>query len=51
MMGPYCAYCDHRCFVNNPRKAGYLLATCLKGQALDEAVLGYCYDEVSPDRA
>jgi len=45
-MGPYCNYCDHRCFVLNPRKPGHLLATCVMGQGHDKEILGYCYGEV-----
>jgi hypothetical protein len=45
-MGPYCNYCDKRCFVDNTRKGGYLLATCPKGQEHDKKVLGYCYSEI-----
>jgi len=45
-MGPYCNYCDKRCFVDNTRKSGHLLATCYHGQAHDKQVLGYCYREI-----
>jgi hypothetical protein len=47
-MGPYCQFCDHRCFVPNPRKGdrATILATCPAGQAHDKASLGYCYAEL-----
>lgn len=44
-MGPYCKFCGHRCFVHDPRRAGYLLATCTKGQEHSRAELGYDYDQ------
>ena len=45
-MGPYCNYCDKRCFVDNKRKPGHLLATCYHGQEHDKDILGYCYREI-----
>lgn len=44
-MGPYCKFCDKRCFVPNPEKAGHLLATCRLGRVHDHQRLGYCWDE------
>jgi hypothetical protein len=49
-MGPYCNYCDKRCFVDNPKKPGWLLATCIKGQAHDKDVLGYCWRDIKEER-
>jgi hypothetical protein len=43
-MGPYCRYCQQRCFVPNPRKSGGLLATCAFGRKHDMELLGYCFD-------
>jgi hypothetical protein len=52
-MGPYCNYCDHRCFVRRelpadspakaaPRFAGeILMATCARGMAHDRRETGY----------
>jgi hypothetical protein len=42
-MGPYCMFCDHRCFVEDV--AGRLLATCQRGIAHDRAQLGYAYGD------
>lgn len=57
-MGPYCNYCDKRCFVPNPNHSdpfnggATILATCLGGQKHDKRLLGYCWDEVKdkPER-
>lgn len=44
-MGPYCVYCDNRCFV--PRKVPgspvSLMATCPAGMANDLRATGYTY--------
>jgi hypothetical protein len=40
-VGQYCQYCDHRCFVPDPLKAGWLLATCTEGMAHDRRAAGY----------
>lgn len=48
-MGPYCNYCDQRCFVPDPKRSGYLLATCTKGMEHDRAVLGYDYTAARAD--
>lgn len=52
-MGPYCNYCDKRCFVPNPRceTSATILATCPAGIAHDRRVLGYGWPDVRPDRA
>ena len=49
-MGPYCRYCDTRCFVPDPwgehriGGARIILATCEKGKALDRERAGYDID-------
>ncbi len=49
-MGPYCRYCDTRCFVPDPwgefriHGARIILATCMKGKERDRAVAGYDID-------
>jgi hypothetical protein len=49
-MGPYCKFCDQRCFVPNPRESRItIIATCPEGQAHDKAKLGYNYAEVLPE--
>jgi len=45
-MGPYCNYCDHRCFVDDPNRSGYILATCLQGMEHDKRHLGYSWHDV-----
>lgn len=47
-MGPYCKFCDHRCFVvrqipgrENDPTAPTILATCPDGMALDRERTGY----------
>lgn len=50
-MGPYCQYCDQRCFVPDPHGAArihgspIILATCTKGKARDRKSVGYDIDE------
>lgn len=41
-MGPYCRYCDQRCFVHRVLADGrpMLLATCPDGMAHDRAACG-----------
>lgn len=43
-MGPYCNYCDHRCFVYDPLRSGWLLATCERGKRHDRESAGYDID-------
>jgi hypothetical protein len=65
-MGPYCNYCDQRCFVYLPalgsmppemRKAYRnhrhidIIATCPGGQALEKKEIGYSYDDIKALRA
>lgn len=59
-MGPYCRFCDHRCFTRMPtetpahivqayvRRVGALpiIATCPQGQAHERETVGYCYDDI-----
>lgn len=52
-MGPYCKFCDRRCFVyvtgawpEHVRLAygrNTIAATCLAGQKFERGRLGYCY--------
>lgn len=42
-MGPYCKFCNFRCFVPDPKRAGYILATCERGKAEDRK-FGYDID-------
>lgn len=46
-MGPYCMYCDHRCFVADPHRSGHLLATCPAGRDHDQLMLGYHYERTT----
>lgn len=46
MMGPYCLYCDFRCFVYRvlpDRSWAGLMATCQSGMERDLIELGYDY--------
>ena len=45
-MGPYCKFCDNRCFVHDPKNAGNLLATCKRGQKYEKSKIGYCWDDL-----
>jgi len=54
-MGPYCKFCDNRCFVPLTDKwpehivkaYGHfsLAATCEAGKEFDKNKFGYCYDD------
>lgn len=48
VMGPYCSYCDHRCFVPDPcaESQTALLATCRAGIEHDRRVLGYGWPDM-----
>jgi len=52
-MGPYCQFCDHRCFVHNPRSEprATIIATCARGQVHDLKHLGYNYRTIQRDKA
>lgn len=43
-MGPYCQYCDNRCFVHDPAGGPIILATCASGKAHDLRKAGYNID-------
>lgn len=55
-MGPYCRFCDNRCFVHIPQgtpnhilKAygkNTIIATCAQGQEFEKKKIGYCYDDI-----
>lgn len=55
-MGPYCDFCDTRCFaylpLGTPRKViraygtASILATCPTGQAFEKARVGYCFADI-----
>lgn len=60
-MGPYCKFCNSRCFVpadmedrkvpdtfaEKYRQRGYpILATCKAGKEFDKSVLGFNYDDL-----
>lgn len=42
-MGPYCKFCDRRCFVERhvPGSTVTILATCPRGMEHDRAMTGY----------
>lgn len=64
-MGPYCNYCNQRCFVRLPilvslplamRKAYRehhidIIATCHGGQVFEKARIGYCYGNIKDLRS
>lgn len=50
-MGPYCRYCDHRCFVHDPSGGPLILATCARGMEHDRAMLGYDHKMARAKRA
>jgi hypothetical protein len=58
-MGPYCRFCDHRCFVERKLPAdakwmpgeSVILATCDLGSAHDRMVIGYDYSTATNLRA
>lgn len=55
-MGPYCKFCDRRCFCYFPDKTpkhileAYgtctIIATCPGGQAFEKEKVGYCYNDI-----
>ena len=55
-MGPYCKFCDQRCFTHMPLDtpphvvAAYrtvtILATCPAGQRFERERVGYCLDDI-----
>jgi len=59
-MGPYCKYCDQRCFARLPQDTpkkyldiykahgftSIIIATCAAGQRAEKKSLGVCYDDI-----
>jgi hypothetical protein len=60
-MGPYCKFCNHRCFTHMPEETpehiveAYrtfmggsvpIIATCPAGQQFEKQRIGYCYDDI-----
>jgi hypothetical protein len=55
-MGPYCNFCNNRCFVYMPEGTpehivraygtSTLVATCLGGQRFEKEKTGYCYSDI-----
>lgn len=55
-MGPYCNFCDTRCFCHFPQgtpdhiREAYgsstIIATCSGGQQFEKRKVGYCYDDI-----
>lgn len=53
-MGPYCKFCDRRCFVPRviPSTGKHqIMATCAAGAAHDRAVTGYDHSTATNPRA
>lgn len=46
-MGPYCSFCDQRCFVPNPCSGSWLYATCSAGKANDRRQVGHNIDDIN----
>ena len=61
-MGPYCKFCNNRCFVPFPEgtpqevfdaynasclsRSVSIIATCSKGQAYEKEKTGWCLDDI-----
>ena len=55
-MGPYCKFCNQRCFVHMPMTTpkhilkaygtSTIIATCSGGQKFEKDKVGYCYDDI-----
>ncbi len=55
-MGPYCNFCNTRCFIPlqnlipsyilKAYKNNNLAATCEKGQEFEKKRIGYCYNDI-----
>lgn len=56
-MGPYCNYCNLRCFTRLPDETpdyilkayqgtATIIATCPEGQRFERETVGYCYDDI-----
>ena len=60
-MGPYCRYCNHRCFTHITNEwpehivRAYgpyeIVATCPKGQAFEKETIGFSYSDFLAHRA
>ena len=52
-MGPYCQFCDQRCFVERQLPSGLhlLMATCQRGMAWDRDHCGYDHTTAINPRA
>ena len=56
-MGPYCRFCNQRCFVHFPNATpqnildaygtSNIIATCSQGQAFEKKKVGFCYDDIN----
>ena len=59
-MGPYCKFCNQRCFVHMPMETpehivkaygtSTIIATCPDGQRFEKEKVGYCYDDIMAAR-
>lgn len=55
-MGPYCKFCNNRCFVHFPQGtpehilkaygSSTIIATCPEGQRFEKEKVGYCYNDI-----
>jgi hypothetical protein len=55
-VGPYCKFCDNRCFVYLPEGTpehvvraygtATIVATCARGQRFEREKVGYCYADI-----
>lgn len=55
-MGPYCRYCNQRCFTHFPMATPQIaldaygsvsiIATCPAGQRFEKGRTGWCYDDI-----
>lgn len=59
-MGPYCRYCNNRCFTRFPEHTpdhiieayeglGNIIATCRQGQAFEQERVGWCYATIKAE--
>ncbi len=56
-MGPYCKFCDQRCFIPFPAWTpehilqaygrSTIIATCPRGQAFERERTGFCYADIA----
>ncbi len=55
-MGPYCKFCNNRCFVHFPENTPQeildaykhidIIATCPGGQKFEKEKTGFCYNDI-----